>query len=105
MGKKGYELRYNLAKEELDEYLEACQNKDLVGVADALTDQLYVLLGTFLRHGMQDIAENLFNEVHRSNMTKLDKNGKIVRRKDGKITKSELFEKPKLKEIIYFSDL
>ena len=66
-----YYLRYRLGKEELLEYLDACNNDDLVEITDALADQLYILLGTMIAHGMQDIIEDVFNEVHRSNMSKL----------------------------------
>ena len=62
-------LRYRLGKEELVEYLEACNNDDLVEITDALADQLYILLGTMVAHGMGDIIEDVFDEVHRSNMS------------------------------------
>jgi predicted HAD superfamily Cof-like phosphohydrolase len=64
------ELRINLLEEELDEYRVAVEDHDLIGVADALTDLMYVLLGTYVSHGLQGHAEELFHEVHRSNMSK-----------------------------------
>ena len=84
-----YKLRNNLASEELNEYLEACKSGDLVEVADALGDQLYILCGTILAHGMQNVIGDVFNEIHNSNMSKLDKDGKPIFREDGKVLKGE----------------
>jgi predicted HAD superfamily Cof-like phosphohydrolase len=94
------ELRYNLMKEENEEYLEAAQKGDLVEVADALGDQLYILCGTILRHGLQDKIVEVFEEIQRSNMSKLDANGKPIYREDGKVLKSELYFKPNIKSIL-----
>jgi predicted HAD superfamily Cof-like phosphohydrolase len=96
-----YTLRYNLMKEENDEYLEACKNNDLVEVADALGDQLYILCGTILKHGMQHKIEEVFDEIQRSNMSKLDKDGNPIFREDGKILKGEDYFRPDIKSIIY----
>ena len=97
---KQFELRHKLMAEENDEYLEACKNNDLIGIADALGDQLYILCGTILKHGLQMKIEDVFDEIHRSNMSKLDKNGKPILREDGKILKSELYTKPDLTKFI-----
>ncbi len=94
------EWRIKMLLEELDEYREAVKNRDVVEIADALTDMLYVLLGTFIAHGLQDIAEELFDEVHRSNMSKLDEQGKPIFRADGKVRKSGRFRDPDLRPII-----
>jgi len=94
------ELRYNLMKEENEEYLEAAKNGDLVEIADALGDQLYILCGTLLRHGLQDMIEPIFNEIQRSNMSKLDENGKPIYREDGKVLKSALYFKPDIAKIL-----
>ena len=94
------ELRYNLMKEELDEYKDAALKGDIVEVADALGDKLYILLGTILAHGMQDIILDVFNEIHRSNMTKLTEDGKVLRREDGKIIKSDRYQSPNLAPIV-----
>ena len=94
------ELRYKLAKEELDEYLEANRNDDPIEVADALADQLYILLGTMLVHGMHDVIEDVFNEVHRSNMSKLGEDGKPILREDGKVMKGPNYTRPELGSII-----
>ena len=103
-------LRYDLGKEELDEYLEAVEQNDLVGVADSLTDQLYILCGTILEHGMQHIIEDCFTEVQNSNMSKLDNDGKPIingengvfdeSRPKGKILKSKNFREPNLKQFL-----
>lgn len=93
-------LEWDLMDEENQEYHEACEQEDLVEVADALTDQLYILCGTILKHGMGNIIEDLFDEVHRSNMSKLDENGKRIVREDGKILKSNLYTPPNLKPIV-----
>jgi len=97
---KDYILRYKLMREENKEYLEAAQNNDLIEIADALGDQLYILCGTILKHGMQHKITEVFEEIQRSNMSKLDKDGKAIYREDGKILKSDLYFKPNIKEII-----
>ncbi|MEI6021869.1 MAG: nucleoside triphosphate pyrophosphohydrolase family protein [Bacteroidota bacterium] len=97
---KDYTLRYNLIKEENDEYLEACKNADLIEIADALGDQLYILFGTILKHGLQHKIEEVYDEIHRSNMSKLDDNGEPIFREDGKILKSNNYFKPNIKAIL-----
>ena len=97
---KDYTLRYNLIKEENDEYLEACKNGDIVEIADALGDQLYILFGTVLKHGLQHKIEEVYDEIHRSNMSKLDDNGAPIFREDGKILKSNNYFKPDIKSIL-----
>jgi len=93
-------LRFNLMKEENEEYLEAAQKGDLVEVADALGDQLYILLGTILRHGLQHKIGEVFDEIQRSNMSKLDENGKPIFREDGKVLKSSLYFRPNIKKVL-----
>ena len=95
------QLRFYLMKEENEEYLEAAQNGDLVEIADALGDQLYILCGTILRHGLQDKIIAVFEEIQRSNMSKLDVNGKPIYREDGKVLKSELYFKPDIAKILH----
>jgi predicted HAD superfamily Cof-like phosphohydrolase len=94
------ELRYNLMKEENEEYLEAAMRNDIVEIADALGDQLYILCGTILRHGLQDKIAEVFQEIQRSNMSKLDKDGKPIYREDGKVLKSELYFRPNIRKIL-----
>lgn len=95
-----YDLRHSLMKEENDEYLEACYNKDLVEIADALGDQLYILCGTILKHGMQHIIDDVFNEIHSSNMSKLGEDGKPIHRADGKILKGPGYFRPDIKKFL-----
>ena len=94
------ELRYRLMQEENDEYLEAARKKDLVEIADALGDKLYILCGTILAHGLQDKIVEVFNEIQRSNMSKLSANGEPVIREDGKILKGPNYFKPNIKSIL-----
>lgn len=94
------DLRHRLMQEENDEYLEAAKRGDLVEVADALGDQLYILCGTILKHGMQHKIVEVFEEIQRSNMSKLDKDGKPIYREDGKVMKSELYFKPDIQKIL-----
>ncbi|WP_299136543.1 nucleoside triphosphate pyrophosphohydrolase family protein [uncultured Tenacibaculum sp.] len=93
-------LRYNLMKEENEEYLEAAENNDLVEVADALGDMLYILCGTIIEHGMQDKIEEVFNEIQRSNMSKLGEDGKPIYREDGKVLKGPNYFKPNIEQIL-----
>lgn len=92
--------------EENDEYVQAAiedvasAEQRLVGIADALGDQLYILCGTILKHGMQHIIEDVFAEIHRSNMSKLGPDGKPILREDGKILKGDGYFKPNLKQFI-----
>lgn len=97
---RDYLLRYNLIKEENEEYLQACQDGDLVEIADALGDQLYILFGTILKHGLQHKIEEVYDEIHRSNMSKLDENGLPIFREDGKILKSARYFRPEIKSIL-----
>ena len=91
------ELRIKLLTEEVQEYAEAARAGDLVEVLDALADIGYILAGTIINHGMQDIYDDAFNEVHRSNMAKLV-DGKVLRREDGKVLKGPNYFKPDFKK-------
>ena len=93
-------LRYKLMREENEEYLEAAQEGDIVEIADALGDQLYILCGTILKHGLQHKIAEVFEEIQRSNMSKLDADGNPIYREDGKVMKSELYFKPDIKAIL-----
>ena len=97
---KEIKLRFDLMAEENNEYLEAAKNNDVVEVADALGDMLYILCGTMLSHGMQDKIEAVFNEIQHSNMSKLGKDGKPIYREDGKVMKGPNYFKPNLKSIL-----
>lgn len=100
IGEDRNKLRFELMKEENEEYFEAAQNNDLVEVADALGDMLYILCGTIIEHGMQDKIEEVFNEIQRSNMSKLGADGKPIYREDGKVLKGPNYFKPHIKEIL-----
>ena len=100
LSEKDIELRYNLMNEENSEYLEAAKNGDIVEVADALGDQLYILCGTILKHGLQHKIVEIFTEIQRSNMSKLDINGNPIYREDGKVLKSSLYFRPNIKAIL-----
>lgn len=100
LGTAKNKLRFNLMAEENEEYLEAAENNDLVEVADALGDMLYILCGTILEHGMQHKIEEVFNEIQRSNMSKLGEDGKPIYREDGKVLKGPDYFKPNIKEIL-----
>ena len=105
-----YVLRFKLLQEENEEYLEACRNNDKVEILDALTDQLYIVLGSIVSHGMQHVIEKAFDEVQDSNMSKLDDEGLPIingengvwdeSRPKGKILKSKNFFEPNLKQFL-----
>ena len=100
LGKEKNLLRYKLMREENEEYLEAANDNDLVEVADALGDMLYILCGTIIEHGMQHKIEEVFDEIQRSNMSKLGADGKPIYREDGKVLKGPNYFKPNINEIL-----
>lgn len=100
LDEKTINLRHRLMAEENDEYLEAAKNNNLVQVADALGDKLYILCGTIISHGLQHKIVEVFEEIHRSNMSKLDADGKPIYREDGKVMKSELYFLPNIESIL-----
>jgi predicted HAD superfamily Cof-like phosphohydrolase len=93
-------LRFDLMREENEEYLEAAVKQDLVEIADALGDQLYILCGTILRHGLQHKIVEVFEEIQRSNMSKLGTDGNPIYRADGKVLKGENYFPPNIRDII-----
>lgn len=95
-----YMLRYRLMDEENREYLDACREDNIVEIADALGDQLYILCGTILKHGLQHKIEEVFNEIQRSNMSKLGEDGKPIFRGDGKILKGPGYTPPDIGSIL-----
>ena len=92
------QLRYNLIKEEQDELKQAIDNKDLLEVADALTDILYVTYGAGHAFGIN--LDKCFDEVQNSNMSKLDDNGKPIYNDDGKVMKGPKYFKPDLSKFL-----
>ena len=93
-------LRHRLLMEEVQELNLAAINNDIVEVADGIVDCLYILFGTAHEFGLANLLPELFSEIQRSNLSKLDKDGNAIFREDGKVIKSELFTKPNLKKII-----
>ena len=98
LGNSKNKLRFSLMSEENEEYLEAANNDDIIEVADALGDMLYILCGTIIEHGMQDIIEDVFDEIQRSNMSKLGEDGEPIYREDGKVLKGPNYFKPNFKK-------
>ena len=96
--KKIIELRFNLMDEENKEYVDAAKSNDIVEVADALGDMLYILCGTIITHGMQNIIDDVFDEIQKSNMSKLNSDGKPIYRSDGKVLKGSNYFKPNIKK-------
>ena len=92
------ELRYNLIKEELEEFKHAIDNNDLLEVADALTDILYVTYGAGHAFGID--LDSCFDEVQNSNMSKLGKDGKPIYNEAGKVMKGPNYFKPDLSKFI-----
>ena len=91
-------LRYNLIKEELDEFKQALDNNDLLEVADALTDILYVTYGAGHAFGIN--LDACFEEVQNSNMSKLGNDGKPIYNDQGKVMKGQNYFKPDLSKFI-----
>lgn len=100
LGENKKTLRYNLMKEENEEYLEAVQNNDLVEIADALGDMMYILCGTIIEHGLHYKIEEVFDEIQRSNMSKLGEDGIPIYREDGKVMKGPNYFKPDFSKIL-----
>ncbi|QQO97324.1 nucleotide pyrophosphohydrolase [Maribacter phage Colly_1] len=109
VSKKTSDLRFKLMDEENNEYLEACEENDLPGIADALGDQLYILLGTMNCHGMQDKIEEVFDAIHTANMSKLNSDGEPIvngvnghdpNKPAGKVLKPEGWKAPDIESII-----
>ena len=100
------QLRHRLMAEENDEYIQAAlegvmsADQRLVGIADALGDQLYILCGTIIEHGLQHKIEAVFDEIQRSNMSKLGEDGNPIYREDGKVMKGPNYFKPNFEEIL-----
>ena len=97
---KSFNLRFELMKEENEEYKKACKDGDLVEIADALGDMMYILCGTILSHGLQNKIEEIFQEIQSSNMSKLGSDGKPIFRQDGKILKGPNYFKPDIASIL-----
>ena len=91
-------LRKDLIEEELDEFSYALDNKNMVEIADALTDLLYVVYGAGHAFGID--LDDCFHEVHRSNMSKLGPDFRAIKREDGKVLKPDTYSPPDLKTVL-----
>jgi predicted HAD superfamily Cof-like phosphohydrolase len=91
-------LRVRLLAEEVDEFAEATEKRDLVAIADALADVVYVAYGSAVTYGID--LDAVLAEVHRSNMTKLGPNGEVLLREDGKVAKSENYTPPDIAAVL-----
>jgi predicted HAD superfamily Cof-like phosphohydrolase len=100
LGDRDALLRYKLIREENEEYLEAALRGDLVEVADALGDILYILCGTLLKHGLEHKIHEVFREIQRSNMSKLGEDGRPIYREDGKVLKGPAYFRPDIATIL-----
>lgn len=100
--KEERELRKNLLAEEYTEYVVAEYRHDLVEIADALADIIYIACGTAVSYGIP--LDKIFENVHASNMSKLGEDGKPVRRSDGKVLKGPNYKAPDVKSILYNKD-
>ena len=89
-----------LMEEENLEYLKATKENDLVEIADALGDMLYILCGTIISHGLQNKIEEIFQEIQSSNMSKLGDDGMPIYREDGKVLKGPNYFKPDIRKIL-----
>ena len=102
-----FELRFKLLKEENEEYLDACFDGNLVEIADALGDQLYIVLGSIITHGLQHVIEEVFERIHQNNMSKLVDGKPLINgvnvfddtRPIGKILKPENWKPVDLKDL------
>ena len=105
-------LLHALMEEENEEYILATnglnkkgeklsKEESIIEVADALGDMLYVLCGTIVEHGMQYKIDEVFNEIQRSNMSKLGEDGEPIYREDGKVLKGSNYFKPNIKDILF----
>ena len=100
LGMDKNKLRFNLMKEENEEYFEAANNNDMIEVADALGDMLYILCGTIIEHGMEHKIDEIFREIQNSNMSKLGADGSPIYREDGKVLKGPNYFKPDIEGIL-----
>lgn len=92
------DLRFNLHEEELEELADAVAADEIIEIADALGDIIYVAVGTALTYGIE--IEPVIAEIHRSNMTKLDKDGTPIFQKDGEVLKGPNFEEPDIAGVL-----
>ena len=92
-------LRIDILQEEVNELAKAMSEDNMVEIADGIVDCIYILFGTAVEYGFHQKLEAMFNEVHRSNMSKLGKDGKPIYREDGKVLKGPGYSPPDLGSI------
>jgi len=97
---KTKKLRIAIMREELEEAAEAMENEPLENIAKEIADLLYVTYGTIGEYGLEDYMEAVFDEVHKSNMSKLGENGELLLREDGKVLKGPNYAPPDIKGIL-----
>jgi predicted HAD superfamily Cof-like phosphohydrolase len=95
-----FDTRHRLLIEEMGELKDANHCGDIIEVADAITDCMYVIIGTALQFGLTNVLERCFDEVHRSNMTKLGNDGKPIVNETGKVVKGPNYSHPDIAKII-----
>ena len=100
LGSNKNKLRFDLMAEENNEYINAANNNDIVEVADALGDMLYILCGTIISHGLQNKIEEIFQEIQSSNMSKLGSDGKPIYNDSGKVMKGPGYFEPNLSKFV-----
>jgi len=93
-------LHFDLLLEEVSEFRDSYHSNDIVGIADALGDTMFVLISAVIENGLQDVFSDILEEICDSNMSKLDDDGKPIYRADGKVMKGKRYFKPKIKDII-----
>jgi len=94
------DIRATLMREEMKEVIDAMQNEPLENIAKELADLLYVVYGTIGAYGLQDKMEKVFDEVHRSNMSKLGTDGKPLLREDGKVMKGPSYSPANIASVL-----
>ena len=93
-------LRIDILQEEVNELAKAMSEDNMVEIADGVVDCIYILFGTAIEYGFHQKLEAMFNEVHRSNMSKLGIDGKPIYREDGKVLKGPNYSRPDLGSIL-----
>ncbi len=93
-------LRVTLMKDELDEVIKAMDNEPIENIAKELADLLYVTYGTIIAYGLQNLMDDIFSEVHKSNMSKVGNDGKPIYREDGKVLKGPNYKEPNIKKLL-----
>lgn len=97
---KRWRLQRDMIVSEVEEYDEACRDLNITEIADALGDILYVTIGAIKEHGLESCMEEIMDEIHKSNMSKVGPDGKVIKDKKGKVQKPEGYFKPNIQKIV-----